>query len=98
MFTIEIIIIGLLAIGGVVWQIYLIQQDEERDSPPLRVIIPLAIGGVSIVGLIIHGLIARASSKSRREHTPVCQAEVSFCQRPYFHPADNRINFCYAAI
>ena len=58
MFAVEVILIGLLAIGGVVWQIYFIQQDEKRVSPPLRVIIPLVIGGISIIGLIIHGLIA----------------------------------------
>ena len=58
MFATEIIVIGLLAIGGVFWQIYLFEQDSYRDAPPIRVLIPVVLGGIALVGLIVHGLIA----------------------------------------
>lgn len=58
MFAVEIIIIGLLAIGGVIWQIYLFEQDRYRSGPPMRIVIPAVLGGVALIGLIIHGFIA----------------------------------------
>ena len=58
MFAIEIVLIGAIAVGGIAWQIYLFDEDGYRDDPPLRVLVPLILGGVSILGLVIHGLIA----------------------------------------
>jgi len=56
-FAIELILIGLLTIGGIYWQIFLIDRDNAYDFPN-RIIVPIIIGIITLVGLLVHGFIA----------------------------------------
>lgn len=58
MYLLEVIIFGVLGIGGVIWQYNLLRKDWQTRKIPDRVIIPLILGAIAAIGIVIHALIA----------------------------------------
>lgn len=55
--ALAVVVLGLIAIGAVVWQIHLFNGDiRRRRLLPVRLVVPLVVGGVILVGFFIHGL------------------------------------------
>ncbi|MEM9824708.1 MAG: hypothetical protein AAF985_26710, partial [Bacteroidota bacterium] len=56
--ALEFILLGGIAILGVVWQFYTFGKDLDRTGQPIRVRAALTVSLVALVGIAVHGLIA----------------------------------------
>ena len=57
----KVVLVGLLVLGGIVWQVYLIQQDE--DEAPTRVIPAGIAGAILCLGVIVVSVIEIVDSR-----------------------------------
>jgi len=60
--TIQIIIIGIMALGGIFWQVSLIEKDNSVG--PKRIYLPGILCSIIIIGVLIRGVIAWALDDS----------------------------------
>lgn len=55
--VIEIILLGVIAVAGMMWQVKTIENDNNTNAPT-RILVPVIGGAIFIIGTFIWGLIA----------------------------------------